>query len=113
MAAADSSTALPELAPRRIRHKSVRRRLARDARQSAHFVVLGLIVLLTLGTTLGVERMTLSPYSPFGVDAKPAPGLQPMELAYSGATGWTMAMSSTSNVSAAPPGILGGAPLSP
>jgi hypothetical protein len=105
MAAADCPIEIGALAPpRRMRHKSARRRMARDLRLTAPFVALGLVFLLTLGVSFGVEQLEPTRVTPSIFD-----GVGPTDLAY-----WpTISMSSTSNVNAAPPGILGGAPLSP
>jgi hypothetical protein len=104
MAAATHLLDMPELAPRRMRHKSVRRRLAREVRLYSPFAVMGMIALLAVGATATVEWLT--PRG--GLTGTSAITL--VELAYSAPT---ISISSTSNVSAAPPGILGGAPLSP
>jgi hypothetical protein len=104
MAAAEYSIEIGALAPPRLRHKSTRRRLGHDLRFSAPFAAVGFVFLVTLGFSKGVERLT-----PVNLIPAALQGVAQAELAYSP----TISISSTSNVSAAPPGMVAGDPLSP
>jgi hypothetical protein len=104
MAAASHAFEMPLLAPRRLRHKSMRRRVAREVRLSGPIAAVWLVAVLAFAVTLGVER--IAPAS----SESPQVFTPRTEYAYSEPT---ISISSTSKVNAAPPGIFGGAPLSP
>lgn len=98
----------------KLRHKSARRRRGREVRFYFPFAVLCTVFAMALGSTVAVEWMAA------GGAAAPrmqGDGAGMYELAYSSTYSPTysptMSISSTSKVSAAPPGIVGGAPLSP
>lgn len=83
-------------APSMLRHKPLRRRLARDVRTAAPLLIVVVAVVLSAVAIVSVERVA------------PAP-----RLAWPGYLLPTMSSSSTSNVSAAPGGMAPGDPRSP
>jgi hypothetical protein len=85
------------------RRKSFRRRVARELRALAPMFGLAATTVLLFGTVAVVD------YTP----ALRSAGLMPGDFAQRGIYSLTTAISSTSKVRAAPPGIDGGAPLSP
>jgi hypothetical protein len=89
--------AAPSVQPNTLRRKSWRRRLLRDLRLYSPLAALATILVFLLGSLGWLEQTSVAraTYSSVGEAAG------------------TISISSTSNVSTAPPGIDGGAPRSP